>query len=137
MAAAGPAMQDEIAALRRMKFEEIGTSAIPSFAGNIEQLNPFLDRFDVTSIAYGWTDPEKCQRFPLYLRDHASDVYKGITAARRAVFNDMIDDFKNGITTTDAPKMFGCQLRARKQQTGETAAMFGSKLHQLAKQAYL
>src|SRR5205085_10583768 len=39
-------------------------------------------------------------------------------------------------TTADAPKLFGCQLRARKQYLGETANIFASKFRLLAKQAY-
>jgi hypothetical protein len=130
------AIRDEVAALRRLRFEELGTTSIPIYAGDIENLGIYLDRFDVISVAYGWTEEEKCQRFPLYLRDHALDVYRAITQARRAVFNDMLTDFRNGISTTDAPKMFGCQLRARKQRHDESSAMFASKLKKLARQAY-
>jgi hypothetical protein len=129
------ALRDEVSALRRHKFEEQVTT-IPYFAGDIEELNYFIERFDVSAVAFNWTEEEKCQRFPLYLRDYALDVYKTIVPANRRVFNDMLRDFKRGITTSDTTKMFGCQLRARKQKPTETAAQFASKLRNLAQQAY-
>src|SRR5829696_6061641 len=85
-------LAEDIAALRRQRYEEQGnTASIPIFSGDVEGLSTFLDRFDVSSIAYGWTQDERCQRFPMYLRDHALDVYRDIAQNRRTVFTDMIN----------------------------------------------
>jgi hypothetical protein len=131
------ALRAEIAALRRGQFEESHhASLIPSFSGDVENLSTFLDRFDVISSAYDWKDKEKCQRFPLYLSGHARDVYRNITEQRRANFDDMITDFKSGMNTNITAKMFGCQLRARKQMANESAAEYASRLRELAKKAY-
>lgn len=131
------ALTEEVAALRRQRFEDTGTAGtIPVFSGEIEDLSHFIDKFDVSSVAYGWNNAEKCQRFPLYLRAYASDIYKSIPEYTRVNFNNMIAEFRRSLTTTDAPKLFGCQLRARKQREGEPANIFASHLTHLAKQAY-
>ena len=130
------ALRDEVAALRRNKFEDHGLNTIPLFSGGLEDLGNFLDMFDVSAVAYGWNEMEKCQRFPLYLRDHALDISKTIDPLRKLVLAEMLDDFKAGITTSDVTKMFGCQLRARKQRPNETAALFASRLKHLGQQAY-
>jgi hypothetical protein len=41
------AIRYEVVTLRRLRFEELGTSSIPIFAGDIENLGNYLDRFDV------------------------------------------------------------------------------------------
>jgi hypothetical protein len=71
--------RDEVVTLRRFRFQELGSANINIFTGDIENLGTYPDRFDIISVAYGWTEEEKCQRFPLYLRDHVLDVYHTCT----------------------------------------------------------
>src|SRR5205085_7171450 len=123
--AALQALTNAVAALRRQRFEERGnTGMIPIFSGEAEELEQFLDKFEVSSVAYGWTNEEKLHRFPIYLRDYAADIYRGIPDHQRVQYIDMVRTFRTLVTTADAPKLFGCQLRARKQYPGETANIF-------------
>jgi hypothetical protein len=130
------ATRDEVVTLWRIRFEELGSANINIFTGDIQNLGTNPDRFDIISVAYDWTEEEKCQRLPLYLRDHVLDVYHTIPQDKRAVFNDMLTDSRIGISTTDAPKIFGCQLRAHKQRQDNPSAMFASIPKRLARQAH-
>jgi hypothetical protein len=64
------------------------------------------------------------------------DAYNQIPATKKKPFKDMIEKFRKRIDNDDATKLFSHQLRARRQNTQETVAMYASDLWKLAKKAY-
>ena len=130
-------LKEEVGKLHRARFEDSTSSTpIPMYSGDVQTLGAFLDRFDIISSAFSWSQLGKAQRFPLYLKGYALDVFKGIAEKRRENFDHIIEDFKKGILIEEVERVFSCQLRARSQNAGETAACFASDLKQLAKRAY-
>jgi hypothetical protein len=129
---------EDVERLQKRQFEESASTqaSIPTFNGNVQMLSEFLERFDVVAGAYNWTDAEKCQRFPLYLRGYASDVYHSMTAQVRGQFRNMKQQFCQDIGNTEACKLFSQQLRLRRQFPNETVTMFASDLRKLSKKAY-
>ena len=55
------ALRDEVSALKRQSYElRMEPGRIPVFSGDVETLIEFLDQFDTSATAFGWTNDEKC-----------------------------------------------------------------------------
>ena len=72
------------------------------YSGDPEGLNAFLEQYDVVAAAHDWTEQEKCQKFPLYLRHFARDAYVKLAAADKIDYNLLVPAFQRSISTPDA-----------------------------------
>ena len=89
------ALRDEVSALKRQSYElRMETGRIPVFSGDVETLIEFLDQFDTSATAFGWTNDEKCERFPLYLSKYALDSYQRIPDQSRRIYTELIREFR-------------------------------------------
>jgi hypothetical protein len=121
---------------QKRQFADTSVGTIPTFDGDWLYLSDFMDRFNVVSAAFNWTEEEKCRRFPLYLRGYASDVYHDLSAPVRNNFNSMKQLFCQGISIPGASYLFSVQLRQRQQHAGEPVRSFASDLCKLFNKAY-
>ena len=112
---------------------------IKRFDGTPEGYDDFLDEYHQQANAYGWTEDEKLERFPIHLTGMALDAYGQLPTLTLTTWDEMLVPFKGLIFTKGENQMKEIskqKIRDCKQEDGESVATFVYRLTKLIRRAY-
>ena len=108
-----------------------------TFSGEDRQnINDFLNIFDLNARGYGWTPEQKAQKLPMLLRGYALQCFKGLTHAQQTNYDTLLTQLKERLTPMEQESFYQQALVDRKQRSGESVAVFASQIRKLVNGAY-
>ncbi|MCP4456758.1 MAG: retroviral-like aspartic protease [Cytophagales bacterium] len=96
----------------------------------------FHEQFERYAKYFNWDEPEKLNKLPFFLEEHALDVYRDLTDAEKNNYDASIRALGQNLQPVALSKFCANELMGRKILTGETSQQYRAALLKLCRNGY-